>query len=553
MKPFFKPIPLLLLVFSAWITWVCATLLQFDDRGNLFAHSYSVWGDWSAHITFISGLKERGVHWLVEDTPLFPGAPFQYPFLSHVITALFSGLFGLEVITATRFLSLALIFVLPFILYRLFCRLGQSTLSAFFATLSFLLIGGFQWLDSSLNAREPLTNQFNQGSLFTQFILFELYPQRAFSFGLVGFGLFFLWALRARQWKRGHVVALAFGLALFALLHIHTWIATALFLLSLWALPEFANRRFPRLRMFQLGLLTAVFSLGFLSFLLLRGDHSHILRSWQWWYPGWAQNSQANLPVAASMNFFTFWIYNTALYLPLALLGIYLARNEKSLRPFALSGLSLFTLACLFNAQPYFYDNLKLFTYAFFFLAPFVGCSLARILEITRLPRPLRLILAVSIFGIQIAAGTQDLWSFQNGLQTANFFTSEEFTLAEDFKKIRASAEDIVLINPRHNHWVPCLTGNPVALGYPGWLWSWGISYTDREKTVQEIFQGLAGSDSALKELHVKYIALQAHDQIANHPLNVAFFEANFKRVLTRGDWIVYSTRDRKSPSTAVQ
>ena len=555
MKQIFKPVSLILIAFSAWITWVCSTLLQFDDGGNLIARSYSVWGDWSAHFTFINAMRERGFSWIAGDNPLFPGIPFQYPFLSHLITYIFSRITFLDTIHATYILSLILLFALPFLLYAAFRKIKLSAWGSLGATVAFLLIGGFQWMDSSLKPSEPLTNQFDNASIFTQFILFEFFPQRAFLFGLVLFLGCVIYAFRKSKWTLRTQLGLGLVLSLSALMHIHTWIAIGVLLLFSFFFPPFeSERKGFRKSIFIFGAGVAVLSGLFLAFLLTREHADQSRMTWDMWLPGWAQNEHANVKRAQEMNFFLFWIFNTGIYLPLAAFGLWLKRKDKSLYSLAASGILLFAIAELVNIQPYYYDNLKLFTYSFLFLAPFVGFGLEGIAGFKKFPKFVGPSLAVALLGLQITSATIDLNSFQNGLQSTTFFSAQEFELAEKFKSVRESADDIVLINPRHNHWVPCLTGNPVAMGFPGWLWSWGISYGDRERKIDEVLLGGPQAEAIIDSLHIRYAALYENERVANKPVNLPFFEARFKKVLSGAGWSVYSLKDRvMSPSTSVR
>lgn len=553
MKQIFKPVSLTLIAFSLWISWVCASLLHFDDRGNLMVQSYSVWGDWSAHFTFISALRERGLHWITGDNPLFPGIPFQYPFLSHVLTYFFSLVTFTDTIHATYYLSVLCMFVLPFALFTVLKKLGLSPWGALGATLGYLLMGGFQWMDSSLKSTEPLTNQFEQASVFTQFILFEFLPQRAFLFGLLVFLGSAAYALTVKKWSLAKFIGLGLVLSLTSLMHVHTWIAVATLVFFLFLFP-YSQKNPSRKTLFLFGLGLASLSGLFLSFLLLRGHGAETRMSWNIWTPGWAQSQDANLKRAQDMNPLVFWIFNTGIFLPLACFGMWIKRKESSLYAVAASGVLLFIVAELFKIQPYYYDNLKLFTYAFLFFTPFVGFALEAIAGVQKIPRCVAVGCAVVLLALQSASGAMDLRSFQNGLQKTQFFSIEEFALVEKFKTLRDSAESVVLINPKHNHWVSCLTGNPVAMGYPGWLWSWGIAYQAREHEIQDVLFGEKAADQVISKLKIRYAVLQTGEQVANRPVNLAYFDEHFKKIASDYGWNIYSLNDRlTSPATSVR
>jgi hypothetical protein len=258
----------------------------------------------------------------------------------------------------------------------------------------------------------------------------------------------------------------------------------------------------------------------------------------------------ANLKVAREMNPISFWLLNTGLYLPLAGAGAWFAWRERERYPlareWALAGLFLFVLANLINLQPYWYDNLKIFTYAFFFFAPLIGVFFERVLFTRKALIPV----AVILLGAQVYAGAADLWSLRGHLQTTQFFSSTEFALAEDFKRMRGSADDLVVFTPRHNHWVTCLAGNPTLMGFPGWLWSWGISYGAREREVNEILLGGPRTQELIAKYDVRYVALQNGEQAGGKPVALDYFRSRYSKIVTREGWEIFAV---KSPSTSVR
>ncbi|NDG84974.1 MAG: hypothetical protein EBX52_08060, partial [Proteobacteria bacterium] len=279
-----------------------------------------------------------------------------------------------------------------------------------------------------------------------------------------------------------------------------------------------------------------------LAGLILIRHHDHPHR-WDLWFPGWAQNSGAGLETASAMNPIGFWLYNTGLFLPLTIAGAVQQRSNPALRGLLLAGFTLFLFAILFRIQPYFYDNLKIFTWSFLFLAPFAGIAM-------EWGHGKFWPFAVALMVIQSASAVSDFRFFAKGNQHAVFFDPLEIKLSKDFRKVRGSADDLVLIQPKHNHWVPCLTGNPVVMGYAGWLWSWGIDYRDTEQKVQEILLGGPRAEEELVRLRPKWIILDEREKVRGMNVNLPFFEFRFKKVLEAGPWRIYSVEPiTKSPS----
>ncbi|MBS1960242.1 MAG: hypothetical protein JST80_12265 [Bdellovibrionales bacterium] len=535
---------------SIYLVVCCGSFLEWDPNGNLIAHSYSVWGDWSAHFTFIENMRQRGLHWLAGDNPVFAGAPFQYPFLSHLITAGFGAVLGMSTITVTEWTSLLLLFFAPFFVYRVYKQFGLKPVTAFASTAMFFLVGGYQWMglinSDSFKATDPLTNQFDAGSVFTQFVCFEFYPQRAFLFGLMmltGFGFMALKALEAGKFTRKTAIITGLGFSLLALTHVHSYIAIAAFLIFYFVFKRDCKT-------FIYSLAIAVLGCASLAFLLLRNRVPEFSLSWDFWLPGWATNSQTGLKTASTMNPILFWVLNTGLYLPMAWTGFWFANKDTESYPLARTwfgaGMFLFVLANIFNLQPYWYDNLKTFTYAFFFFAPFIGVLFEKLIPMHKTMYAV----VLAAFGAQIWSGTADLNFLRTKHQGTTFFNAYEFSIAEEFKHLRNSPDDLVLFSQRHNHWVTCLAGSPVVMGFTGWLWSWGISYGARELEVNEMLLGGTRALELLKKLNVGYVVLNAGDRVGQNPVNLDFFRTHFSRVLNRDGWEIFAVR---SPSTSVR
>ena len=539
----------ILTLISIFICVCCSQMLEWDQAGNLIAHSFSIWGDWSAHFTFISNILNRGVHWLSGDNPVFYGMPFQYPFLSHLFTAIFSFLTKLDVIHSTFYTSLILLFTLPFVLFYFFTAIGLSIRQSIVANILFLFLGGLQAFDSSLAANEPLTNQFKLGSIFTQPILFELFPQRAFLFGMILllFGLgYALNQIKLAKFSKIHFWWLALYFSFLSWMHIHSWIAmgTIILFYFLFNLKQKLSGK-----ILYFGITVVSISIPLLYFLLMRTNHQTIATSaanlgWQKWYPGWAQNSNSGIPAAQEMNFLSFWFYNTGIFLPLAAMGKLILWKRKikifesPVFVLATAGSFLFLIAEFINVQPYFYDNLKLFTYSFLFFTPFAAVAIDTLFE-----KKIFIPIALILIGIQSYTALKDYLFYYDQKQTTSFFTKEEFDLAEQFHTLRRSPDSLVIITPKHNHWVPAIAGNPVLMGYPGWLWSWGISYTPREAEVNEVLTGGPHALEVLLKYPVEYIVVNDRDMANQSPVSLSFLRSHYSVLMEQGQWHVFKVR----------
>lgn len=525
----------ILTLISILICATCWQMIDWDASGNLIAHNYSVWGDWSAHFTFISAIRERGLGWISGNNPLFFGIPFQYPFLSHLITAAFSLFTGTNVIQATLYSSLLLLFALPFMMNRFFQSLGLSTRQSILSTLLFLFIGGFQAFDSNLSSSDALTNQFKSGSVFTQFILFELIPQRAFLFGLILFLFGFTALIRRKNSSQSSAILIAFLFALLSWTHLHSWMAMALllfvaFIYELFSKRFASERKYDQNKILKFGGLVALLSMPFLYFLLFRaGGRTAQGMEWSIWFPGWAQNSKSGLAEAIDMNFVQFWIYNTGLFLPLVIFGAKVKARSSLIDISAITGVILFVFSLLFNIQPYFYDNLKLMTYSFLFMSPMAALGIDYFFKSKKL-----IVIGIALFLTQTYTAGHDYWFYLSQNQSTVFLAKQDFELAQKFKELRRSPDSLVLVSPYHNHWVTTLTGNPVFMGYPGWLWTWGINYRSRENEIAEILSGGPMSESLLEKYPIEYVVVHDHDKKAIQE------GKRFKSLIDYGPWHIF-------------
>jgi len=198
----------------------------------------------------------------------------------------------------------------------------------------------------------------------------------------------------------------------------------------------------------------------------------------------------------------------------------------------------LFLVAEFINIQAYFYDNLKLFTYAFLLMCPLASIALDALFS-----KKYFVPIGVALLGLQIYTATQDYVFFYNRNQSVSFFTKEEFDLTEKFKSLRTSSNALVLINPKHNHWIPALAGNPVLMGYPGWLWTWGISYSAREAEVNEMLSGGSRTLELLTKNTIEYAVLNDQDKVGKAPVSVQFFSDHFPILINEGQWHVFKIK----------
>jgi uncharacterized membrane protein len=77
-------------------------------------------------------------------------------------------------------------------------------------------------------------------------------------------------------------------------------------------------------------------------------------------------------------------------------------------------------------------------------------------------------------------------------------------------------------------------------MSYPGWLWSYGINYNQREADIARIYNGGPEVIGLLTHYHVDYIVIGPSERSAFHP-NVDYFNAQFRLALHTTNYDIYA------------
>ena len=78
-----------------------------------------------------------------------------------------------------------------------------------------------------------------------------------------------------------------------------------------------------------------------------------------------------------------------------------------------------------------------------------------------------------------------------------------------------------------------------MLISYPGWLWSSGINYAEREADLARIYGGGSGALALLSHYHVRYVVVGPSERATLHP-NVDYFNATFRLVLHSPNYQIY-------------
>jgi len=143
------------------------------------------------------------------------------------------------------------------------------------------------------------------------------------------------------------------------------------------------------------------------------------------------------------------------------------------------------------------------------------------------------LVLAVTASGL-----LDSLKLLQVSPQEFPFLGQEEIKLAALVRQT-TDPNAIFLTSDQHNHWIPVLTGRQILMGFRGWLWSYGIDYSQREKDVTAMFQGGQTAKDLLTRYHVDYVVIGPSESVA-FKANQPWFASQYSLIFTTPHYQVY-------------
>ncbi|MCX6119415.1 MAG: hypothetical protein NT027_17900, partial [Proteobacteria bacterium] len=263
-----------------------------------------------------------------------------------------------------------------------------------------------------------------------------------------------------------------------------------------------------------------------------------------WWY-FFYRTSTNNSPIEFIKGWYIqdswleiakFWFMNLGIFLPLALFGTILNGNFRN--PSIISGWLLFLFGNFVKLQPWIWDNMKLFTWSFILIVPTVVDSMEYIANlfdkrISRIGSTFVLMLLLTISGF--AEVSRIFWEKNTNLQ---MFSSEDLALAEEFRSF-SKPTDLVLTSDKHNHWVSAVAGRRLVMGFKGWLWSYGLDYSNTERDVKAIFEGRDAGHELVKRYGIKFIVVGPSEH-QNFKINNDYFKNNYPVALSKVDTTIY-------------
>jgi len=538
------PLAAVVLVCGAWTVHFLHQAYVYTPDG-LYAGYVNIWGDWAAHLTF-AGSFAYG-HNFPPEYPVDPGHHLGYPFMIDFLAANLVPL-GSRLTSSLVMTSGLLGLVFPAVLYLAAQRFVAGRAAAILAVFVFLLSGGLgfvyllgdlQHLGLAALVHLPREYTLNRDLNFQWLnpVLAYLVPQRStlFGFSLALIALVILWvAARSESgWQPFLFAGIVTGVM--PIFHVHAY-GTVVALSIFWAL---LSRRIQWLGFFIPALVIGAPILIWMwppANTSVCGNnptlHGYCFEVGWLSYLDW----QHDLPIWFGRDWIWFWIKNTSVFIPLLVAGQILRSWIPTEFPKWFAPMWLwFLVPNVIVLQPWDWDNTKFFVFWALLGSILVGALLARMFQ----RGPGSAIVASLLLVLLGLSGSLDLARASDYSVSAVQFTDSGGLKVADWVRANTSPTALFVVADEHNSPIPTLAGRRVLIGYPGWLWTYGLP-DYMQKGVDETLI-LKGDPAALDLVHrygVDYVMIGPQE--IPRGASRAYWDQHGKLVYNDGEYAVY-------------
>jgi hypothetical protein len=496
---------------------------------GLYAGTGGTWADWAAHLSY-AGSFAYGANFPPQ-LPLDQGHHLPYPFMIDFLAASLVPL-GASLPTALVLSSALLAFAFAPVMYLAGMRLTGSRPVAALAPFIFTLSGGlsFAYFFGDLETRglavlahlpREYTNVTSENYQWLTPLVASMLPQRStlFGFAIVLIVLAMLFTAVDRPgWKTFLFAGVLTGLS--PAFHVHGY-GTCVALAAFWA--AFHPRRD------WVAFFVPALALGVPVVLWLLPESGAQIRVQLGWLAATGGHSD---------NVVWFWLKNLGLFIPLLLI----AQFSRGLLPTPFTAHFApvwlwFVVPNIWLFHPWDWDNQKFFVY-WALLGSFLVAAV--VVRVSRAGLP-GAVAAVAMLLVLCLAGGLDAARNTDFTVSSIRFTDNAGLDVAAWSRTNTAPHAIFLAAYDHDSPISTLGARRVVLGYPGWIWTYGISdWIGHELDVQAMFQGRPEAADLLKRYKVEYVVIGPQERAAPFSANEAYWQSNGALVYSNAEYHVY-------------
>jgi hypothetical protein len=519
--------------FFGFLFWHFAKEMLQVRSGGWYVGQVNLYGDLVYHLSLIN--KFLNTNNILIDSPIFAGDKVNYPIFADLTTSLIARITGVDfALFLTTFIGgLVVIFVMKAFI-KTFVKNEKVSLLTF---LLFFFNGGFGFYyffkDYAISQKGPVdfllsmpreyTDLKDLGYWWINSFLAYFIPQRAFLFAFPVTLVVLLLLYRGyKSTKISNFILAGFLAGSLAIIQTHSLFL--LFILCLMYIPMsliFSKDRNKTL--FNWIIFTVITILvAYPLFKLVSTVNNPI--QYLRFAPGWTSKE----------NIIWFWFKNLGLFAPLLIISIIWLKNNKKLLLLYLPFLALFIVSNIFIFQPWEFDNSKLLIY-WYFASSIIVANLLN--DIFFQENKYKVIIGVALVFIMMFSSILDIFRTFTPITSYQIYSKSDL-MVDDEVQLLTPKNSVFVTATNHNNPIPTLTGRSTILGFPGWLWSHGINYSQREKDVSTIYLGEKEAESLIKKYKVNYLTVGPEER-KQFSINISYFNKYPQINLEKG-WVLY-------------
>ncbi len=540
------PLAAVFLVAAAWTIHFLSQAWQVRPDG-LYAGYVNIWGDWAAHLAF-TGSFAYG-HNFPPQFSVDPGHNLGYPFMLDFLAANLVPL-GAPLTSSLVLTSGLLGLAFPAVLFLAAARFAGGRAAGVIATAIFLLSGGvgFVYLlaDLATNGFGVLAHLPREYTLDRELnfqwlnpVLAYLVPQRTtlFGFSLALIVLLLVWIATREEldWRAYFFAGVVAGLM--PAFHVHAW-GTVVALSGFWFL---FHRRREWAAFFIPAVVLAVPVLMWMwpqtnnSFCGTAGSIRGYCIELGWLsFTDWQRDGAIYLVP----DFIWFWIKNTSLLIPLIIAGHFFNRLIPTRFATWFAPMWLwFAVPNVIVLQPWDWDNTKFFIFFALLGSVVAGAVLAAMFK----RGGGAAVAAAAMLVLLVLSGGLDLARASDPTVSSYLFVDTRGVQLAAWVRANTPYDATFLVADEHNSPIPTLTGRRIVIGYPGWLYTYGLAdYGQKADDAQRMLQGDQATPELLKRYHVSYVLIGPQELSPQHNASAGYWAQVGHLVYDNGEYRLY-------------
>jgi uncharacterized membrane protein len=107
------------------------------------------------------------------------------------------------------------------------------------------------------------------------------------------------------------------------------------------------------------------------------------------------------------------------------------------------------------------------------------------------------------------------------------------------FVRDNTSVDAVILTSDNVTNPISIMSARPILIGYPGWMFNYGFSYTQRQHDIENMYQG-KDTETLLKKYDISYVYIGASEQKYNP--DIKYFSSHYPLVYSTSGGQLFKT-----------